>query len=476
MSANTHLPEYLRALEKWGRIEEPSSGTTLPITGGMGCYTGTSGTRKLGSVAAGAMVLVSSTGELNLTTTDGTHIATTTAAKNALCVSMGDGNWKPHYMYEPDCRTATELQSRIDSDLANQIPVRVATGGIAVTSTIDIDGGYGGILEGYGGSPPANSSQSRQYSYLENSGAGTLIRYRRGAFCMRDIGLYGDSVLDITGGSPTDGARAIFFSREDPIGTGKFHGENLVFSNWDTAIEIGVAEEANDDESLWTFPTFWRCDKAFRQLSQHSLGHCFVHPHFHEVDLCFEVLGGGNITTYGGLYGYSRTNVPGAGNQGAAFLRFKDTAEFGINSGTVSINDLKVDRQARGVRMLDMDEVTVPTWNGGGKCRFNNLQLPLDDANPTWGGPVFYISGQFHLIIDGATMMYEDAVRWDVDPGTLASCTIINCTQMQAATTNTYADVFDTGNSTGDLVVNFTNNLSGTSRLADFNNTITGTG
>jgi hypothetical protein len=380
-----------------------------------------------------------------------------------------------------DIADEDELQERIDDDVTNGVANQIKSGGITLTGTIDIDGGYGGKLEGYGGAPPANSVQARQSSYLQwngpRTGSDAMIRYRRGDFTIRELGLYGDLKSTITDGVPTDGNIGILFSKETSIGTGKFHGEGLVFSNWDTAVQISsAAEEANCDESLWTYNTFWRCDKAFRQLSRQSLGHLFVHPHFHEVDCCYELLGGGNITVLGGLYGYSRTNVPGAGNQGAAFVRFKDTDEFGINSGTVSINDLKVDVQARGVRLLDMDEVTEPTWNGGGKCRFTNLQLPFDPLNTTWGGPGFYISGQFHLIIDGATMMYEDAIRWDVDAGTLASCTIINCPQMQAATTNTYADVFDTTNSTGILEVSFNNNFSGTSRLADFNSTITGTG
>jgi hypothetical protein len=487
VSANTHLKEMLQALDKWGRIEEPSSGTTLPITGGLGCYNGTSGTRKLGDVAEGAMVLVSSTGELNLTTTDGTHIATTTAGKKALCISLGDGDWLPHYLYEPDARTEDELQSRLDNDVTNQIPVLLGTGGLTVTETIDIDGGYGGKIEGAGGSPPANSVQTHQSSYLQwngpRTGSDAMIRLRRGDFTMREVGLYGDlktAITDGVPGLPTDGNIGILFSKETSIGTGKFHGEGLVFSNWDTAIQISTAAaEANCDESLWTYNTFWRCDKAFRQLSQQSLGHMFVHPHFHEVDCCYELLGGGNITIVGGLYGYSRTNVPGVGNQGAAFIRLKSTTtdEFGPNSGMVVSDCLKVDRQARGVRLLDMDEVATPVY-GGIKIRFNNLQIPYDSTpgSETWEGPMFYLSGNTHLIIDGASLLYEDAIRWDVDAGTLCTCTVINCVQVAAATSGTYADTFDTGNSTGDLVVNYVNNISGTARIANFNNTITGTG
>jgi hypothetical protein len=174
-------------------------------------------------------------------------------------------------------------------------------------------------------------------------------------------------------------------------------------------------------------------------------------------------LGGGDIQIVGGLWARHRTTA-----NDAAFVRYRnDTiAQFGLNSGGVHVLGLKVDAQCRGVRLLDMEQASGQ-FDYLTTVKFDHLQIPYDASwSNDWTGPMFFVSGATHLIIDGATILYPDAIKWHVSAGATCRVTVTNCSQCLGTT---WEDIFDTAGSTGSLVIDFHNNYDGSGdRMPDY--------
>jgi hypothetical protein len=465
---DSSLPAGLRNAHVSGAfiVDDPGSGGTFSIKTSGGRVVVDSGTRYLPVEHAGVELWVSATGSVTIKQLNEETVATLTDGRTAHCKSEGSGVWRAlNYTtgaVDPgvdDIVTASALQDRLDEDRENGTLNRLKTGETLVTSTIDLDGGYGGVLEGYASvladADPDDALQ-RQFSALTRSGAfSPMLRSKRAYTTLSNFSLFGDLMENINAGTYTDGELGILMTRDASVGTGKTQFDRLVIDGWDVGVQIGsAAGEFNCDESLWHFPSFWRCDTAFRQLSEQSLGHHFIHPHFHLFDNCFDILGGGDIQVIGGLWARHRTTA-----NDAAFVRYRNDTldEFGLNAGGVHVLGLKVDSQCRGVRLLDMEQASGE-FDYLTTVRFDHLQMPWDNSwSNDWTGPMFFVSGATHLIIDGATVLYPDAIRWHVSAGAYAKVTVINCSQCLGTL---YTDFLDTAGSTGDIQVRFWNNTA----------------
>jgi hypothetical protein len=453
-------------------LDTPADGGTFVQRGAYHMARVTTGTYVLPDNGAPQYVYAV-TGPVTVQSVLGATVATISAGQLAYCIPVSPTEWTAVWLNEgaiptglDDITTAAALQDRLDNDRENAILNRLKTGEVLVTSTRDIDGGYGGAVEGYASvladADPDDDLQ-RQFSALTRSGdfAGEpMLRLKRAYTTLSNFSLFGDTMEAINSGTYTDGELALLMTRDASAGTGKTNFDRLVFDAWDVAVQISLAaEEFNCDESLWYFPSFWRCDTAFRQLSRQSLGHHFVHPHFHLVDNPFDLLGGGDIHVLGGLWARHRNTATDC-----AFIRYRnDTiAEFGLNAGGVLVEGLKIDSQCRGVMLLDMEPASGQ-YDYLTTVRFNHLQVPWDAGwSNDWTGPMFNISGAMHLIIDGATVLYPDAIKWNVTAGAICRVTVMNCSQCLGTT---WEDFFDTAGSTGTIVVNFVNNGDGNQSL-----------
>jgi hypothetical protein len=431
-------------------------------------YTRVSGTVKL--PRRGAPTFLYATGAATITDDDGNTVLELTSGRVGFVVPKPpelEPGWSGDVLHGDtteiaDIVDAADLQSRLDNDKENGILNRLKTGEILCTSPIDIDGdAVGCFLQGYGGVMAEAAADTRQFSALTRSGdfAGApMVRYKRAYGEIGRFSYFGDTAANIDAGTYTDGELALLITRDTDVGTGKTVFYRPIFDAWETAVSIGAAAgEFNCDECLWFYPDFWRCDTAMVQYSEQSLGHHLIHPHYHLVDTCYEIRGGGDVKMDGGLFAAPRGTATDA-----ALIRYliPDATQYGLNAGGVTVNGIKIDAQARGVRLLDMQQASGE-FDYLANVRFNSPQIPWDNSwSNDWTGPMFFVTGATHLIIDGATVLYPDAIRWHVSAGAYAKVTVINCSQCLVGTL--YTDFLDIANSVGDLQVRFWNNSSST--------------
>lgn len=451
-------------------LDDPGAGQTINVSVYGGTCRIASGTRKLPVMSkAGHAILILADGAVTITEADDTAVAALEADEAALCMSDADGGWIAVALGRGvvsslfEVATAAQLQSRLDNNLS----VTLAASSIAVDDTIDIDAFSGGMIQGQGMTPPANNVQQGRNSHLywdgARGGSTPMLQMGRSYFKLADLGLYGDGRGDITNGIGEKADVGIHITKEVNLGTGKMDAENVNFNHFTTAIKLATAaDEQNVDESSWRHLAFYYCTTAIESNSGNVLGHHFEDPQFHLVDTCLKINAGGHFVIDGApLYSSPETATKTDGK----FIRLNNPSSdnWGPNGGSIHVQNLKLDGGgAVGVRVLDVETAATVGYERT-VVRFTNLQ-PGYAGSSNWGGPMFYLSGNMDLIIDGCSFLYNDAIRWDVGAG--GFCTVV-IRDAYCPFATTYADLLDDSNSTGSINVRVENCHHQTAKIAD---------
>ncbi len=268
------------------------------------------------------------------------------------------------------------------------------------------------------------------------------------------------------------------------IGTGKVYMRYVIFQWFTVALKIAADKyEGNCDESSYYDVAFADCDTAVEINNGQGMGHHFWHPRFGQVTNCFYIKAGGDLKTYGGLIG---NNVGGLVTP-TSYFKFDGSANgfnFGQNNANYYSQGLKVDSQATGCLLVNMDSSYVGYYSN---ITFDQLHLPSPQNSsgteqPYWGytvtSPAFKIAGFANLHVTEAVNLQRGMFRWYNDGTGVCRITIKNCKIWWGSggtAITSVLDLLDIAGSTGDCHVTIENcyTYSSLEPFADYEDVVT---
>lgn len=313
----------------------------------------------------------------------------------------------------------------------------------------------------------------------------TLFHYKASGFVFENMSFIGATRNDINLSVAKCPVGFLMNQTWAGIGTGKVYMRSVIFQWFTVALKIAVDKyEGNCDESSYYDVAFSDCETAVEINNGQGMGHHFWHPRFGLTTNCFFIKAGGDLKTYGGLVG----NNPGGLVTPTSYFRF-DGSQSGFNFGQNNANyycqGLKIDNQATGMLLVNMDPAYEAYYSN---ITFVQLHLPspqdsVGAAQPYWGytstAPAFKIAGVVNLYVSEAVNLQRGMFRWYSGVNGVCRITIKDCKVWwgnTGAAITSVLDLLDVAGSTGDCYVIIENcyTYDSLAPLADYEGTVTG--
>ena len=147
--------------------------------------------------------------------------------------------------------------------------------------------GTGGV-DCFGGSPASNPKRvpraATQIIYDGPEGQPLLDIRGMGGLQIRNLGLIGNGQC----------GTLLRINAPKGFGAGRYHIENVVFAEADTAISCGDDSYINSADMTFVSILVQRVKTGFVTHSGQNIDYCFIRPHFTFTDTCFRFEAGGN--------------------------------------------------------------------------------------------------------------------------------------------------------------------------------------
>jgi hypothetical protein len=334
------------------------------------------------------------------------------------------------------------VQAAIDADKENNRTLDFPTGELTFTETLVIDGGSGGGLFGKGRPEPIlqSSSDSRSGTTIIYNGTKAsneaAIRHERTDVVYRDLVIQGKSTADVRNATGTNTPRGIHVVRAASVGSGKLEMFNVRMSGFDNAIVCGTnISDLNCDESHYYSVYSHKNDTFFQALNGQCLSHSFYGMRVDNTDTVFDYHGGGKLAVFG-VEILSPTTL----------LHLDRTDDgFGPNFSKWRFHDVNLDSQAVNSRLLTCE----PNVDyAGSKIYFDGVHLSFNSP-ALWTNELVNVSDNMLVKITDANNLCANAIRWN----TLQGQSIVHIQNSHVwSNVSEAADLFDTANSTGNLL------------------------
>jgi len=358
-----------------------------------------------------------------------------------------------------------EIQAAIDNDKENARHLFLKCGEIVATETLDIDGGSGGALWGFGA--PDFIEQDSEYMransvYVYDGTKGSneaAINYKRDGFGFYNWTLQGMQTGELIADTGLRTPRGVYINRDAVMGTGKLDAHGWRLGGFDTAIECGASlSDGNCDESNYQYCVSYKNGRFFRSNNEFGLSHKFYNLRVGHTDTIFDYLAGGKLTVTDLLVGGSPSTV--------LQLRNDNPSGFGPNGSRWEFRGIDFDSTARNSKLLDIEPGIAyyahVLFNGGHFCR---------NGTDVWDNYAIHLGDTMHVTINDYHNWMAGMIKYTTTVAQ-SSITINNGTSLagQIASVEDLIDPASTGPSPMIIINNLMPNSGQTPLI--FNDTL----